>query len=351
MASPITIYKNNNLLFDAKNIQEAARFLAEHFNSTKGKYYDHIERGYVYSIPYYIGDDEYLFVAPKEVAANRRKELEERGHKNARRIWLVPANPNDYDIESAFGYYDTIDWKRSYNYENGDILFIYVSGNVRKVRYKVEVIEGFVETGDMPYDKRFWNDEEKYKRSQDFDRTRIRLIDEVDASELSLARLRDYGLKGNIQGSMKLTGELCDYIMSFFERDLTEGYFPDEVAETLEEGMRKTINVNVYERNPIARKQCMDHYGVQCQVCDMDFQATYGEVGKDFIHVHHIIPLREIQQNYIVDPIKDLIPVCPNCHAMLHRKEKGVFLSVEKLRERVMVNEQFKSPEVGISEK
>ena len=132
MASPITIYKNNNLLFEAKNIQEAANFLADELNTTKHKYYDHIERGYVYNIPYYIGDDEYRFVAPTEIAVNRRRELEESGHKNARRFWLMPANPNDYDVEGAFSYYDTIDWKRSYNYENGDIIFIYVSGNIQK---------------------------------------------------------------------------------------------------------------------------------------------------------------------------------------------------------------------------
>jgi len=155
VASQITIIKNNVLLFKATNIQEAARVLAEHLNTTNNKCYDPIERGYVYNIPFLIGEDEYRFVAPGVIAANRRKELEERDHKNARRIWLVPANPNEYDIESAFTRYDTLDWKRSYNYENGDILYIYVSGNIRKVRYKVEVVEGLVRTNDIHIIKRF----------------------------------------------------------------------------------------------------------------------------------------------------------------------------------------------------
>ncbi|MBE4909203.1 HNH endonuclease [Bacillus luteolus] len=336
MSCPITIYKNNDLLIEAKNIQQAAEFLAELFNTTKNKFYDHIERGYVYHIPYYIGEDEYRFVAPAGIAANRRKNLEDSGHKNARRLWLIPANPNDYDVEGAFSYYyDTLDWKRSYNYENGDILFIYVSGNVKRVRYKVEVIEGIVRDNDIIYDQTFWKDEEKYLQSQEYERSRVRLVDENDTPDLSLAKLRDYGLKGNIQGAMKLKGELRDYIMSFFEHNLTEGYYPDEVTGTLEEGKRKTISVNVYERNPIARKKCMDYYGAECQVCKMNFEDTYGKVGRDFIHVHHIIPLHEIQQDYIVDPIKDLIPVCPNCHAMLHRKENGAYLSIEQLRERI----------------
>ncbi|MEJ9232244.1 HNH endonuclease [Peribacillus butanolivorans] len=336
MASPITIFNNDELLFEATDIQAAAEFLAEHLNTTKNRCFGPIERGYVYNIPYYVEENEYRFVAPKEIATNRRKQLEERGHKNARRVWLVPANPNEYDLASAFSRYETLDWKRSYNYENGDILFMYVSGNIQKVRYKVEVIEGLVRSNDVKYNKMFWNDEEKLEQSKEWTWTRFRLVDEMDTAELSLAQLREHGLRGNIQGSMKLTGELRDYVMSFFEHDLTEGYYPEQVSETLEEGKRKTVRVNVYERNPIARKQCMDHYGAQCQVCDLNFENTYGEVGKDFIHVHHIIPLHEIQQGYIVDPIKDLIPVCPNCHAMLHRKENGLYLSIEQLRKRIL---------------
>jgi 5-methylcytosine-specific restriction enzyme A len=333
--SLITVYENNKVLFETKDIHEAAQLMAEYLHTKKDNCYDFIERGYVYNIPYYFDEEEYWFVVPKEVAAKRRKELEDIDHKNARRVWLMPANPNDYDVESAFSYYDTIDWKRSYNYENGDIIYIYVSGSVRRVRYKVEVIKGLVRTTDITYDNRFWKDEEKYEKSKEYDTARLRLLDEVDTPALSLAALRDYGLKGNIQGSMKLNGELRNYIMSFFNHDLTDGYFPEVVPEVLEEGKIKTINVNVYERNPFARKQCMDFYGVICQVCDLDFQDTYGEVGKDFIHVHHIIPLYKVQENYIVDPIKDLIPVCPNCHAMLHRKENGIYLSVEELRGRI----------------
>ncbi|MED4032201.1 HNH endonuclease [Priestia megaterium] len=336
MAIPITIIKNDNLLFEAINIQEAAMLLAEALNITIPRCNDLIERGYVYNIPYYVKDDEYRFIASKEVADKRRKELEDNNHHNARRIWLVPANPNEYDLESAFSRYETLDWKRSCNYEKGDILFMYVSDNIQKVRYKVEVIEGLVRTNNVTYDSVFWMDDEKFKQSKEWKYMRFRFVDEVDTDELSLKKLREHGLKGNIQGAMKLTGELRNYIMSFFEHDLTEGYYPDEVSQTLEEGKRKTVTVNVYERNPIARKRCIDYYGVQCQVCDVDFENKYGEVGKGFIHVHHIKPLHEIQQGYIVDPIQDLIPVCPNCHAMLHRQENGRYLSIEQLKERIL---------------
>jgi len=91
--------------------------------------------------------------------------------------------------------------------------------------------------------------------------------------------------------------------------------------ETLVEGARHQITVNAYERNSKARIKCIKHYGAKCIVCDFNFYDRYGDAGKGFIHVHHIVPLNEIDNEYKVDPISDLIPVCPNCHAIIHRKK------------------------------
>lgn len=113
----------------------------------------------------------------------------------------------------------------------------------------------------------------------------------------------------------------------------SESIFPDEIHENgnLTEGVKKTISVNAYERNTTARKECIEHYGVVCNVCQFDFEAIYGSVGSGFIHVHHIVPLHVINKSYIVDPIKDLRPVCPNCHAMLHRG--STTLTIKELKE------------------
>ncbi|MCM3722953.1 hypothetical protein [Solibacillus isronensis] len=81
-----------------------------------------------------------------------------------------------------------------------------------------------VRTKDFTYNKTFWMDEQKFEQSNEWDWTRIRLVDEVDNPELSLAHLREQGLKGDIQGLMKLTGVLRVYIMPFFDRDLTDGF-------------------------------------------------------------------------------------------------------------------------------
>lgn len=102
-------------------------------------------------------------------------------------------------------------------------------------------------------------------------------------------------------------------------RDFT---FPDEVSNTeaLIEGAGKQVTVNIYERNPLARLRCIEHYGYACSVCGLDFEVAYGPLGKGLIHVHHLQTLASVAKPYEVDPVADLRPVCPNCHAMIHRK-------------------------------
>ena len=88
----------------------------------------------------------------------------------------------------------------------------------------------------------------------------------------------------------------------------------------LEEGAITQITVNRYERNQEARRRCLEFYGTTCQVCKVDLGKTYPGIGDGYIEVHHLKPLGSIQQNYQVDPVTDLLPVCPNCHAMLHSR-------------------------------
>ena len=107
---------------------------------------------------------------------------------------------------------------------------------------------------------------------------------------------------------------------------------------TYVEGAAKQILVNAFERDPKARKACIAHYSAVCQVCDCDFGDTYGSIGEGFIHVHHRVHLSKIAKEYEVDPIKDLVPVCPNCHAMLHCGKKPP--TVEELRQIVQARKR-----------
>lgn len=97
--------------------------------------------------------------------------------------------------------------------------------------------------------------------------------------------------------------------------------YPTLLGESgYEEGSSYRTTINRYERNPVNRELCLAKKGYKCQICNFDFNEVYGSIGKHFIEVHHITPVSSLGAGYKIDVEKDLIPVCANCHAMLHKK-------------------------------
>lgn len=129
-------------------------------------------------------------------------------------------------------------------------------------------------------------------------------------------------LKDNLIAALEIIGETAE-LKYAEELDL-------EITEKFSEGIKKTVVVNSYERNSKARKACIEYWKPICSVCEFDFEKVYGELGKGFIHVHHLTQISEIGAEYIVDPINDLRPVCPNCHVMIHRTTPP--LSIKELK-------------------
>lgn len=117
--------------------------------------------------------------------------------------------------------------------------------------------------------------------------------------------------------------------------------YPDEVESDsrMVEGAQKQVLVNRHERNRRARKSCVNHYGCFCSVCGFDFEQGYGEIGRGFIHVHHVNELSLVEEEYEVDPVNDLRPVCPNCHAMLHHKTRPA-RSIDDLKKIIAENKR-----------
>ena len=112
-----------------------------------------------------------------------------------------------------------------------------------------------------------------------------------------------------------------------------DNFFGEIIDESIFiEGSKKQVTVNIYERNPQARASCLQKHGYKCKVCEFSFSETYGDIGKNFIHVHHIKPLAGILKSYEINPQKDLIPVCPNCHAMLHTQNPPLSVGELKLK-------------------
>jgi len=96
------------------------------------------------------------------------------------------------------------------------------------------------------------------------------------------------------------------------------------------EGTKYSVNSTAIERDSLARKKCLDYFGYSCNICSINFEEEYGEIGKSYIHVHHRIDLAYTDGEHTIDPEKDLIPLCPNCHAMVHTDKPA--MSIEKLK-------------------
>lgn len=83
----------------------------------------------------------------------------------------------------------------------------------------------------------------------------------------------------------------------------------------------KKVCVNRYERDPKARALCLAKHGTRCSVCKALLSEIYGNAAQDIVHVHHLTRLADIPDDYLIDPVRDLTPVCPNCHAVIHSRD------------------------------
>lgn len=116
---------------------------------------------------------------------------------------------------------------------------------------------------------------------------------------------------------------------------------PVEEVETLgtlhtglPEGAKMSVEVNRYERSPVNRAACLAHFGATCQGCGFAFSNFYGQIAEGYIEVHHLTPVSEMGEGYVVNPMEDLVPLCGNCHAVVHRREPP--LAIDELRELIV---------------
>ncbi len=90
-------------------------------------------------------------------------------------------------------------------------------------------------------------------------------------------------------------------------------------ASLEQEGRHIKREQEVYVRSSSAREKCKQHYNYTCQVCGIKMENVYGELGLEFIEVHHLVPIHLFDDTHVIDPLEDLIALCPNCHSMIHK--------------------------------
>ncbi len=176
----------------------------------------------------------------------------------------------------------------------------------------------------------------RYPQRIDVDKWRVYVPGGIEKEGL-LGRIPPYELTKAV---FEITKDDFDTIRKELLKDqgydsgkrIFKSHMPEEILapELFSEGATRTITVNAYERNSAARKACIEHYGYACAVCEHSLEDLYGSVAKGMVHVHHLTELATIGKKYEVDPVADLQPVCPNCHAVLHRNAPA--LSIKQLR-------------------
>lgn len=112
-------------------------------------------------------------------------------------------------------------------------------------------------------------------------------------------------------------------------------WFDENVV--ISEGEKVISERQVYTRSMRLREAAIKYYSrdgmIVCQACKFDFQATYGDLGRGFIEIHHVKPIfmyeSEDMEKRLQDALGNVVPLCSNCHRMVHRRRGRVMPIVE----------------------
>lgn len=259
------------------------------------------------------------------------------------RYFIISANPNVYNHKEAFKRRGFIDWYATgKEYEIKDIVYIY-STLTKGIIYKTQVLDNNITNEIIIDDIDLWRDKKNYKNGKKY--VRLKLLLEVESENLKLKKLKEkFGFRPPQTGKIQIQNiEFIKYIESCFENNIKneteEMVYPEVINdEKYYEGIGHKVFINKYERSKLAREECIKIYGNSCIICGFNFEKVYGEIGKNYIHIHHITPISKINKKYEINPKTDLVPICPNCHAMIHRKENSEVFSVNELKEIINKN-------------
>lgn len=136
----------------------------------------------------------------------------------------------------------------------------------------------------------------------------------------------------NDQNIIKLwTSRVAVAILALLPLEAHEDSGSGNDLEGFPEGARVRVEVNRYERDRRNRAAALAIHGFSCKACNKQLGDQYGSAAAGLIEVHHTTPVSKLGPQYVIDPKHDLVPLCPNCHAVAHRRVPPY--SVMELRE------------------
>lgn len=249
--------------------------------------------------------------------------------------WILPWNKEVFNLPQCLKDFGFVEWRKRNNLVVGDIVFIYCSTPLKQIKYMMKVSKINIPRNETVNDKYLFGYEYNLKPTDFYARFEPIAETSDNNSKLSLHSLRALGITSNIQGGIKVPDNILQFLLDCFDVVF------DDLSQTFLEGSAYNHSVTSYERNQQAREACISHFGCTCQICGINFESVYGEIGKSFIHVHHVDFISSFDGvEHKINPCDELIPICPNCHAMLHRKLNGKYLSPTELKSIVDVNKK-----------
>lgn len=149
---------------------------------------------------------------------------------------------------------------------------------------------------------------------------------------LTCSRLTD---KSDEQRDAEEVGGACLSLLLSLLPTEDDGVETGHLDQGLPEGAMSRVMVNRYERRPANRAAAIAAHGTTCKACGFNFARFYGTIGEGVIEIHHRTPVSQLGKNYVLNPVMDLVPLCSNCHQMVHQECPPI--SAEELRE-MLVN-------------
>lgn len=235
--------------------------------------------------------------------------------------------------------------KRYLKYLTPGTKVIYYKGRLKDIRYSSSRLSnlphyfGVAEIGDCYSDNQS-NKDDYYSiivNYHKFDKAVIAKIDNAYIEVIPVNRKNNYWRDGVRLINKEIYNKIVDLAgvsinSKRIDYDYNQYIPQSNSANDFLEGGQSYRTINHYERDSRSRIEAIKMHGYSCMACGFNFYDTYGEQGRGFIHVHHVVPLYKGENK--INPQTDLIVVCPNCHYMIHRKKEKI-LSLEELKKMI----------------
>ena len=223
--------------------------------------------------------------------------------------WILPWKETKFDLHGCIRKFGFVEWRQINKLNVGDIIFLYCTKPIGKILYMFEVSRINIPFDETVNDTFFTRDNWDPKPAKVYARFEPISVADINNLELSFDRLVELGMKKNLQKGIRAKGELLQHLLKHFD------VIYNTSSKKFQEGESSNVLIKSYERNPHAKEECLKHYkgDYSCQICGFNFEKTFGPLGKNFIHVHHIKFISSFEgEKHEIDPAKDLKKIIIN---------------------------------------